>query len=227
MDKNSVIGFVLIAAIFLGFTVFENKRAAKYAEVKAQQDSIALAQMPFDSSSVVSLGEASEGASVANKENAPVYKDGGRQGASDVSSVAEMVVLENSKVRIRLTTKGAQPYWGKVEEYYNYDSTELYLFRPGQSEYSLRVYAGEYIKTSNFNFTVASASDSVVVMRLPFRNGGYIEQKYTLSEDSYLLKNSLSFVNMDEIIPRNVRACDREVSMTVRGMEKGYKNGVQ
>lgn len=227
MDKNSVIGFVLIAAIFLGFTVFENKRAAKYAEVKAQQDSITLAQMPFDSSSVVSLGESSEGASVADNVTAPVYKDSCLQAASDVNSVPEMVVLENSKIRIQLTTKGAQPYSVKVKDYYNYDSTELYLFRPGQSEYSLRVYAGEYIKTSNFNFTVASASDSVVVMRLPFRNGGYIEQKYTLSEDSYLLKNSLSFVNMDEIIPRNVSAFDLDFSMTVPRMEKGYKNEVQ
>lgn len=227
MDKNSVIGFVLIAAIFLGFTVFENKRAAKYAEVKAQQDSIALAQMPFDSSSVVSLGESSDGASVADNVTAPVYKDSCLQAASDVNSVPEMVVLENSKIRIQLTTKGAQPYSVKVKDYYNYDSTELYLFRPGQSEYSLRVYAGEYIKTSNFNFTVASASDSVVVMRLPFRNGGYIEQKYTLSEDSYLLKNSLSFVNMDEIIPKNVSAFDLDFSMTVPRMEKGYKNEVQ
>ncbi len=227
MDKNSVIGFVLIAAIFLGFTVFENKRAAKYAEVKAQQDSIALAQMPFDSSSVVSLGESSEGASVADNVTAPVYKDSCLQAASDVNSVPEMVVLENSKIRIQLTTKGAQPYSVKVKDYYNYDSTELYLFRPGQSEYSLRVYAGEYIKTSNFNFTIASASDSVVVMRLPFRNGGYIEQKYTLSEDSYLLKNSLSFVNMDEIIPKNVSAFDLDFSMTVPRMEKGYKNEVQ
>ena len=227
MDKNSVIGFVLIAAIFLGFTVFENKRAAKYAEVKAQQDSITLAQMPFDSSSVVSLGESSEGESVADNVTAPVYKDSCLQAASDVNNVPEMVVLENSKIRIQLTTKGAQPYSVKVKDYYNYDSTELYLFRPGQSEYSLRVYAGEYIKTSNFNFTVASASDSVVVMRLPFRNGGYIEQKYTLSEDSYLLKNSLSFVNMDEIIPRNVSAFDLDFSMTVPRMEKGYKNEVQ
>ena len=227
MDKNSVIGFVLIAAIFLGFTIFENKRAAKYAESKAQQDSIALAQMPFDSSSVVSLGESSEGASVANNVTAPVYKDSCLQAASDVNSVPEMVVLENSKIRIQLTTKGAQPYSVKVKDYYNYDSTELYIFRPGQSEYSLRVYAGEYIKTSNFNFTVASASDSVVVMRLPFRNGGYIEQKYTLSEDSYLLKNNLSFVNMDEIIPRNVSAFDLDFSMTVPRMEKGYKNEVQ
>lgn len=227
MDKNSVIGFVLIAAIFLGFTVFENKRAAKYAEFKAQQDSIALAQMPFDSSSVVSLGESSDGASMADNVTTPVYKDSCLQAASDVNSVPEMVVLENSKIRIQLTTKGAQPYSVKVKDYYNYDSTELYLFRPGQSEYSLRVYAGEYIKTSNFNFTVASASDSVVVMRLPFRNGGYIEQKYTLSEDSYLLKNSLSFVNMDEIIPRNVSAFDLDFSMTVPRMEKGYKNEVQ
>lgn len=227
MDKNSVIGFVLIAAIFLGFTVFENKRAAKYAEFKAQQDSIALAQMPFDSSSVVSLGESSDGASVADNVTAPVYKDSCLQAASDVNSVPEMVVLENSKIRIQLTTKGAQPYSVKVKDYYNYDSTELYLFRPGQSEYSLRVYAGEYIKTSNFNFMVASASDSVVVMRLPFRNGGYIEQRYTLSEDSYLLKNSLSFVNMDEIIPRNVSAFDLDFSMTVPRMEKGYKNEVQ
>lgn len=227
MDKNSVIGFVLIAAIFLGFTVFENKRVAKYAEFKAQQDSIALAQMPFDSSSVVSLGESSEGASVADNVTAPVYKDSCLQAASDVNSVPEIVVLENSKIRIQLTTKGAQPYSVKVKDYYNYDSTELYLFRPGQSEYSLRVYAGEYIKTSNFNFTVASVSDSVVVMRLPFRNGGYIEQKYTLSEDSYLLKNSLSFVNMDEIIPRNVSAFDLDFSMTVPRMEKGYKNEVQ
>lgn len=227
MDKNSVIGFVLIAAIFLGFTIFENKRAAKYAEFKAQQDSIALSQMPFDSSSVVSLGESSEGASVASNVTAPVYKDSCLQAASDVNSVPEMVVLENSKIRIQLTTKGAQPYSVKVKDYYNYDSTELYLFRPGQSEYSLRVYAGEYIKTSNFNFTVVSASDSVVVMRLPFRNGGYIEQKYTLSEDSYLLKNNLSFVNMDEIIPRNVSAFDLDFSMTVPRMEKGYKNEVQ
>lgn len=227
MDKNSVIGFILIAAIFLGFTVFENKRAAKYAEFKSQQDSIALAQMPFDSSSVVSLGESSDEASVADNVTTPVYKDSCLQAASDVNSVPEMVVLENSKIRIQLTTKGAQPYSVKVKDYYNYDSTELYLFRPGQSEYSLRVYAGEYIKTSNFNFTVASASDSVVVMRLPFRNGGYIEQKYTLSEDSYLLKNSLSFVNMDEIIPRNVSAFDLDFSMTVPRMEKGYKNEVQ
>ena len=46
MDKNSVIGFILIALIFIGFTFFQSDRARKAAELQAQQDSIALAQMP-------------------------------------------------------------------------------------------------------------------------------------------------------------------------------------
>ncbi|HCZ22004.1 MAG TPA: membrane protein insertase YidC [Rikenellaceae bacterium] len=227
MDKNSVIGFVLIAAIFLGFTVFENKRAAKYAEFKAQQDSIALSQMPFDSSLVSSDISADSVSSLKAEVSQPVYKDSCLQAASEMASVQEKVVLENSKIKVVLSTLGAQPYSVQVKDYFNYDSTALNLFRPGQSEYSLSIYAGEYIKTKNFNFTVASASDSVVVMRLPFRNGGYIEQKYTLTEDSYILKNDLSFVNMDEIIPKNVSMFDMDFNITVPRMEKGYKNEVQ
>ena len=40
MDKNSVIGFILIALIFIGFTFFQSDRARKAAELQAQQDSI-------------------------------------------------------------------------------------------------------------------------------------------------------------------------------------------
>ena len=40
MDKNSIIGFILIAAIFIGFTVFQSNQARKRAELQAQLDSI-------------------------------------------------------------------------------------------------------------------------------------------------------------------------------------------
>ena len=39
MDKNSVIGFILIAVIFIGFTVFQTGQARKRAELQAQLDS--------------------------------------------------------------------------------------------------------------------------------------------------------------------------------------------
>ena len=227
MDKKSVIGFILIALIFIGFSVFENRRAMKQAEYIAYEDSVRRANMPVDTSAVVpfetesgELGALSEAGT-----RTAFYKDSCLMKASQ--GEAQFSVLENSKLKIVFSTKGAQPYSVQVKDYYNYDSTDLYIFRPGEGEYSINLYAGESIKTSNFYFELVSNNGSEVVMRLPFRNGGYIEQKYSLEEDSYRLDNTLSFVGMDGVIPRNVSNFDIDFGMVIPRMEKGYKNEVQ
>ena len=115
----------------------------------------------------------------------------------------------------------------QVKDYKNYDSTDLYLFRPGGAEYSLNLYAGEAIRTRDFNFQVAERTDSTLVMRLPFAGGGYIEQKYSLRADSYQVDNLLSFVEMGNVIPRNVTMFDLDFNVTMPRMEKGYKNEAQ
>ena len=46
MDKNSIIGFVLIGLILVGFTVYQSGRAKKQMEWQRVQDSIALANAP-------------------------------------------------------------------------------------------------------------------------------------------------------------------------------------
>ena len=227
MDKNSVIGFTLIAAIFIGFSVYESGRARKQAEYLAQQDSIARANMPVEEMTLDLTQEGAVGAAeaAASGSSVQVYKDT----LLNAAAVQEgsIVAIENSKIRVEFNTKGAQPYSVKVKDYYNYDSTDLYLFRPGQADYSLSIYAGEYIHTRNFNFQVAQLSDSCVVMRLPFSGGGYIEQRYSLSEDSYMMHNMLSFVGMEGVIPRNVNMYDLDFSVTIPRMEKGYKNELQ
>ena len=227
MDKNSVIGFILIALIFIGFTAFQSNRARKYAELQAQQDSIALAQMPqqiMDAMDSLNALEASPATDALSASQA-IYKDSLLEVAS--KSEGSIVTLENDVLEFKLTTKGAQPYSVRLKDYRNYDSTDLYLFRPGKADYSVSVYAGEYIQTKDFNFEVASLTDSSVVMRLPFAGGGYIEQKYTLLADSYRVDNQLSFVGMQGVIPRNVSSVDIDFGMTMPRMEKGYKNETQ
>ena len=227
MDKNSVIGFILIALIFIGFTAFQSNRARKYAELQAQQDSIALAQMPqqiMDAVDSLNALEASPATDALSASQA-IYKDSLLEVAS--KSEGSIVTLENDVLEFKLTTKGAQPYSVRLKDYRNYDSTDLYLFRPGKADYSVSVYAGEYIQTKDFNFEVASLTDSSVVMRLPFAGGGYIEQKYTLLADSYRVDNQLSFVGMQGVIPRNVSSVDIDFGMTMPRMEKGYKNETQ
>ena len=230
MDKNSIIGFVLIAAIFIGFTVLQSGQARKRAALQAQLDSVARAE-----SLERELAEAQRLAVVdtAAREDAPapaqegvaIYKDAALEAASHAE--AQILALENDKIRVEFTTKGAQPWSVLVKDYKNYDSTDLYLFKPGAAEYSLSLYTGEYIRTADFNFQVAEQTDSSVVMRLPFAGGGYLEQKYILYADSYQVDNLLSFVGMGSVIPRNVQMFDIDFNVTMPRMEKGYKSESQ
>lgn len=219
MDKNSVIGLVLIAAIFIGFSAYESNRSRKNMEYQAQLDSIARANAPVIEDLPVIPTE--EDGSAARS----FFKDSVLQAAYVAES--ELVTLENDKLKIQFTTKGAQPYTVQVKDYYNYDSTDLYIFRPQESEYSVSVYAGQYINTKDFTFELSALTDSSVVMRLPFSGGGYIEQKYVLSQGSYLVDNQLSFVGMESVIPRNVNLIDIDYHMSIPRMEKGYKNEMQ
>ncbi len=229
MDKNSVIGFILIALIFIGFTVYQSDRARKYAELQAQQDSIALAQMPqriVEAVDSLNAVQSSGAGSVVEQASAQaIYKDSLLEAASKAEG--SVVTLENDVLEMKFSTKGAQPYSVRLKDYRNYDSTDLYIFRPGAAEYSISVYAGEYIRTKDFNFEVAQLTDSSVVMRLPFTGGGYIEQKYTLLADSYRVDNQLSFVGMQGVIPRNVGSFDIDFDITMPRMEKGYKSETQ
>ncbi len=219
MDKNTIIGFVLIILIFVGFSVFETGRARKNAELQAQADSIALAMNP-----VREIPEIPE-ESPESRDDSTMFKDTAIRHAYNAK--AQIVAIENSRLKVEFNTRGAQPHSVMVKDYYNYDSTELYLFRPGEADYAISVYAGEYIRSDKFTFEVAELTDSSVTMRLPFSGGGYIEQKYILHEDSYRMDNLLSFVDMDGVIPGNVSSFDIDFNVTVPRMEKGYRNESQ
>ena len=229
MNKNSIIGFVLIGVIMFGFTWYQSKQYEKQAEVQAQLDSIAMAEqmaaMAIDSvkraEGLVTEGEMA-GVKVLNM---PAYKD---SLLTEARLAQEGIYkLANDKVEIEFTTKGAQLYSVKLNDYKAYDSTDLYLIKPHGSQMSISVYAGENVNTKDFVFQVAEHTDSSLVMQLPFAGGGYIQQKYWLTEGSYMMQNELSFVGMDNVIPRNVSSVDIDWSVIIPRLEKGYKNEKQ
>ena len=229
MNKNSIIGFVLIGAIMLGFTWYQSKQYQKQAEIQAQLDSIALAEkmteMAIDSvkraEGLVAEGEMA-GVKVLNM---PAYKD---SLLTEARLASEGIYrLSNDKVEIEFTTRGAQLYSVKLNDYKAYDSTDLYLIKPNGSQMGISVYAGENVNTKDFVFNVAEHTDSSIVMQLPFVGGGYIQQKYSLTEGSYMMQNELSFVGMEGIIPRNVSNVDIDWSVIIPRLEKGYKNEKQ
>ena len=228
MDKNSITGLVLIGLILFGFTWYQSRQYSKQMEIQAQLDSVArveaLQRAALDS--VAALSALPD--SIAAEGQAPqasIYKDSLLEVSHNAT--AEYLTLENDKIAVTFTTQGAQPYSVLIKDYKTYEQEDLYIVKPGAGNYSFRIYAGEYINTSDFVFSVVEQTGSSVVMRLPFAQGGYIEQKYELREDSYSVDNLLSFVGMQGVIPRNVSSFDLDFSLTVPRMEKGYRNESQ
>ena len=202
-------------------------------ELQAAADSVArveaLSQIPaIDTAALQAVSPAQDGVVIDAeplKVASNIYKDT----LLDRAHFAEesKVTLSNDLLELTFTTKGAQPYSALVKDYYNYDSTALYIFNPGMSEYAVSLYTSEFFNTADFVFDLAEKTDTSVVFRLPLSCGGYIEQSYVLPEGSYMAQNTLSFVGMQNAIPRNVSMIDIDYSMTIPRMEKGYKNESQ
>ena len=223
MDKNNIIGIVLIALVMLGFFGYQSRQVKKQAEYQAYLDSIALASQPADT--VLADEAVPERAPLP--ASAPVFADSLLTAAA--SAEEQFVTLSNEKLEVVLTTKGAQPYSVKVNGYQNYDKSDLYILRGGKSNLGFIIYAPKAVDTRLVNFQIVGeeSNDSTVVMRLPFSNGGYIEQKYTLLPDSYSVSEQLSFVGMQDLIPRNINSFDIQFEAMIPRMEKGYKNESQ
>ena len=226
MNKSNVIGFVLIGVIMFGFSWYQSRQFKEQAAVQAQLDSAArveqLAAMAMDSM-MRAQGIVPENEVKVN--TMPAYKDSMLAEARLASE--GIYKLSNDKMEIEFTTRGAQPYSVKINDYMTYDSTALYIVKPGYSQYGVNIFAGETVNTKDFVFQVAEHTDSSIVMRLPFASGGYIQQKYVISEGSYMVDNELSFVGMENVIPRNVSMVDVDWSLVVPRLEKGYKNETQ
>ena len=225
MNKSNLIGLVLIGVIMFGFSWYQSRQYREQAEIQAQLDSVArveqMAAMAMDSL-YKAEGVETDAVKVMTM---PAYKDSLLTEARLASE--SIYMLSNDKMEVEFTTRGAQPYSVKINDYMAYDSTALYLIKPGYSKYGVSVFAGENINTADFVFQVAEHTDSTLVMRLPFAGGGYIQQKYAISEGSYVVENELSFVGMENVIPRNVSMLDIDWSLVVPRLEKGFRNETQ
>lgn len=246
MDKNTGIGFVLIAAIVLGFTFLMKPSQEEVDREQRYQDSIKQVQAALvnedvtDSSAnantvvkpqVEEFFEAGNTQSIATDSIQNVGDSLSTAGFGQVADTnAEQVVsLENEKIKIDITTKGGQMKSAQLKDYSTYQGDSLYLF-DADSRFALELMnkRGVTLNTSQATFVPIVSSDAngqKVTMRMNYSDNQYIDFIYALTNDSYMVKFDVAVVGMQNIL--SVDCLERfkfNWSQSLRRQEKSVDN---
>ena len=217
MNKDTIIGFVLIALVLIGFSWY-NQPSAEEIEAARKQDSIAAAIKD----NAVKQQKASEAERKAQAE-AEITDDSTAIFFSALKGTNQPVILKNDKVELTFSTKGGTISKAVIKGFEDRDNKmDVTLFDEKTQQMNFML-AGksENIITQDLYFTPSNVSDSTVTMTAQTGNGGSLVLDYTLGKD-YLLHFSLQVKGLNGIFAPNYKEMDIEWTDLARQQEKGF-----
>lgn len=219
---NSILGFALIGIILLVFSWYNGKQAEKQQTERFTQDSLKAAVQTAAPQADASTGEIPSEALQKADDEAPLYQSEYLNMAD--TAATEFYTLENEKVKITISSRGAAPEDVLIKEYFKSDSSELHLIRPGKSAFDLEINADQWINTSELNFSKVSSSDSALVLRLQFSDTSWVDAIWNLPQDSYMASYNLHFAGMDKVLDPRTNHVTMKWVVDMPRLEKGYQN---
>lgn len=186
MDKNTVIGFILIAAVLIGFGYW-NKPSEEQMLEQARQDSIATVRQ--DSLEKAKAAEAK----IAKAKEANVTIDSTSAFALSKKGTEQIISLKNSLVRLGINTKGGVVKQATIKGYEDLDGNKDLVLFDGDDQQLTFMLAGksDNIKTNELYFQPSQMSDSTLTLTASTSGGGELTINYLLPQDSYLLQMSI------------------------------------
>ena len=225
MDKNNIIGFLLIAAVLIGFSWY-NQPSAEEQRAAFVKDSI-------------------EQANKSQSEKAAQMEKNKRQQAekqkvlSDTTSLfhkeltgnVERIVLKNKKVELTFSSKGAYVEQAVIKGYVGHnikvkngsaDKKNLTLFSGADQSISYLLNAKETnINTAELYFVPSEVSDSTVTFIADAGEGKSLTLKYELGQD-YMLHMQMSVQGMAGLFAPGTQTMDVDWKDKARQQERGF-----
>lgn len=236
MDKNTIIGFLLIGAIIIAFTVLNSPSKEQLAEQQRLRDSIQQVEsqreaMEAEQKAIDSIRQIPE----IKQQN--VVSDFFAVDSTDMSTMQvdsmpsgtsfseEFITLENENIKLILSTLGGRIYSVQLkgEERYNGDS--LFLFNEEDARFNIELFNRNSVRLSTENqfFTpIAGADGKSVAMRLKSMPDRYIDLIYTLPDNEYMIDFDVRIVGMkNKLHPESLMNLRMNWEQKIRQQEQG------
>ena len=225
MDKNNIIGFLLIAAVLIGFSWY-NQPSAEEQRAAFVKDSIEQANK----------SQSEKAAQMEKNKRQQVEK---QKVLSDTTSLfhkaltgnVEQIVLKNKKVELTFSSKGAYVEQAIIKGYVGHnikvkngsaDKKNLTLFSGADQSISYLLNAKETnINTAELYFVPSEVSDSTVTFIADAGEGKSLTLKYELGQD-YMLHMQMSVQGMAGLFAPGTQTMDVDWKDKARQQERGF-----
>ena len=212
MDRNTLIGALLIGLVLIGFTWLQQPTPEQIAE--RQRSEQAAAQKPAQPAAHQQRALATTSADSTSVR--PPYL---------TPQPEQLVELRNALLSVKLSTKGAAPVEATLAKYQDQAKKPVQLFRKGDARLNLplRTLSNTIVNTADASFELVSHSDSSAVLRMHIDSVAYLDYIYTLAKDDYRLSLRLAGKDLHHLLPANMTMQELEWSQRMPQQEQSWK----
>jgi len=236
MDKNSIIGIILIAGILVIYSIMSKPSKEQVEAAIQKRDSLEMVhqqQMIEEKAFEAANALMPKVTQISDSSNKEQLKNLFGSFASAAEGTLKFVTIENDFLRIKVSNKGGRIYSVELKNHKTYTQKPLVLFDGDSTVFGLNFFSqNRSIITNDLFFNSENEKDLYLVdanpesvkMRLYAGEGKYIEYVYTLYPNSYMIGFDINFVGINDLIATNQSVIDLKWSMYSPQFEKGAKN---
>lgn len=200
-DRNTVIGFVVLALLFFGYFYFNNQQQVEYQKQKAKQDSIAKANQPKVTSPSIQV-DTLKSDSAAQPGIAGDFQQFG-------AGSEQTTTVENEVLRIVFTNKGGQPKSVELKNFKAPDSSLVKLASTSfdKIDYKIISSANTTADITGFYFSGGQVSQGAggakVITYQINAPGKSIKHEYTIRPNNYMIDLNVEINGASQLLSNN------------------------
>lgn len=235
MDKKSLIGLGLIAAILGIWLYVSGPSKETIARNKQIKDSIALVQqkkeaelIAKDAAVVKTADTLKANVVISDSAKAVLLNDQYKDFTPATNGKEETFTIENENIKATILNKGAQIIKVELKKYHRSGKTEpLILFDRDSLNFALKLNTydrSRIFSTDEFYFKSAKQTATSIDLKLETaKPGSYIQLSYSLKPNDYFVSSEIHFVGMQSIISQTEDQLQLSWKMLLPSQEKYIK----
>ena len=225
-DKNTVIGFVLLGILFMGYFWFTSRQQqAMLREQRLAEDSIARVKAAI----APRIDTVSMRLDSLRRDSIGRFTAAGKFDSAAIGT-EQNVVVENELMKVTFTNKGGQPKSIELKKYKSYDSTNVIMAGSGFDNFSYNINTSPnqaagtgtlFFKPGN---VVANNDGSQTVsFNIATSDGESITHQYTIMPNDYMVDLNILLNGADKLLTQSTMNINWQVAANVHQSDINYE----